>query len=167
MAGRVLLLALLVTVALVAAANAVPAAYAHPITIDSVPKPFASVPSTPREVSVVFSEPIEMSYSKISVLAPSGSRVDTNDPHQVGGDTATIAVTLQPNLPEGVYTVTTKVLSAVDGHVIESAFTFGIGTAPTQTPGGQTGATPSGPVMATLKTGITARQRSTEVSSEG
>ena len=140
MAGRVLLLAFLATVALAASANAVPAAYAHPITIDSVPKPFASVPSTPREVSVVFSEPIEMSYSKISVLGPSGSRVDTNDPHQVGGDTATIAVTLQPNLPEGVYTVTTKVLSAVDGHVIESAFTFGIGTAPTQTPGGQTGA---------------------------
>ncbi|MGI0020891.1 MAG: DUF4149 domain-containing protein, partial [Nitrososphaera sp.] len=118
----------------------VPAAYAHPITIDSIPEPFASVPSTPREVSVVFSEPIEMSYSKISVLGPDGSRVDTNDPHQVGGDTATIAITLQPSLPEGVYTVTTKVLSAVDGHVIESAFTFGIGATPTQTPVGPEGA---------------------------
>ena len=34
-------------------------------------------------------------------------------------------------------------------------------------PGGQVGATPSGPVIATLKTGMTARQRSTEVSSVG
>ena len=34
-------------------------------------------------------------------------------------------------------------------------------------PGGQIGKTPSGPVMATLSTGITARQRSTKVSFDG
>ncbi|HEU0144419.1 MAG TPA: CopD family protein, partial [Nitrososphaera sp.] len=45
-----------------------------------------------------------------------------------GGDTASIGVTLQPNLPEGEYTVTTNVLSAVDGHVIGDTFVFGIGT---------------------------------------
>ena len=138
MSGRALPLALLAVLALVAAAL-VPSALAHPVTIDSSPKPFASVPATPREVTVIFSEPIELSYSKISVLGPDGSRVDVNDSHNAEGDTATIAATMQPNLPEGVYTVTTKVLSAVDGHVIESAFTFGIGTTPAQMPGDLSG----------------------------
>jgi copper transport protein len=143
MALRAWPFALLAAFALAAAVmmTMVPAAYAHPVTIDSSPKPFASVASGPREVVVIFSEPIELSYSKISVLGPDGSRVDTNDPRHADGDTATLAVSLQPSLPEGVYTVTTKVLSAVDGHVVDGAITFGIGTAPT--PGGG-GGNPTG-----------------------
>ena len=83
-----------------------------------------------------FSEPIELEYSSIRVLGPDGSTVDLNDPHNVDGDTASIGVTLQPDLPEGEYTVTTSVLSAVDGHVVQETFTFGVGTTVQQ----QTGA---------------------------
>jgi copper transport protein len=108
---------------------------AHPITVNSSPKPFQSLSSSPTEVTISFTEPIELSYSTISVLAPDGSRVDKNDPHNVNGDTQSLAVSLQPNLPEGVYTVNTKVLSAVDGHVVENAFTFGIGSTPTPSTG--------------------------------
>jgi copper transport protein len=86
------------------------------------------VSSSPAEVNVFFSEPIELPYSSIKVLGQDGNAVDMNDPHNVGGDTASIGVTLQPNLPEGEYTVTTNVLSAVDGHVIGDTFVFGIGT---------------------------------------
>ncbi|NOJ27767.1 MAG: hypothetical protein DA330_07140 [Nitrososphaera sp.] len=114
----------------------VTAASAHPITIDSSPKPFASLPASPSEVIVSFSEPIELSYSKIAVLGQDGSRFDMNDAHNAGGDTSTIAATLQPNLPEGVYTVTTRVLSAVDGHVVDNAFTFGIGVKSSEIPAG-------------------------------
>ncbi|HET6807553.1 MAG TPA: copper resistance CopC family protein, partial [Nitrososphaera sp.] len=94
------------------------------------------MPSSPTEVNVFFSEPIELEYSSIRVLGPDGNAVDLNDPHNVGGDTASIGVTLQPDLPEGEYTVTTSVLSAVDGHVVGETFTFGVGTAVQQ----QTGA---------------------------
>lgn len=121
---------MLMLAAFVIFAGSIPQSFAHPITIDSSPKPLASVPSAPREVVVTFSEAIELSYSRITVLGPDGGRVDLNDPHNAEGDTATMAVALQPSLPEGVYTVTTKVLSAVDGHVVESAYTFGIGVAP-------------------------------------
>lgn len=121
-------------VALLAAG--IPSSFAHPLTVSSTPKPFASVSSVPEEIAVTFSEPIELSYSRMSVLAGDGTRVDNNDPHNVGGDTATLAVTLKPDTPDGVYTVTTKVLSAVDGHVVESAFTFGIGTKVDQGSGG-------------------------------
>jgi copper transport protein len=115
-------------------ANA-PYALAHPFFIDSDPKPFARVSGTPAEVTVVFSEAIEINYSRIAVLGPDGSRVDRNDASHAGGDTTTLRVSVQPSLPEGVYTVTTRVLSAVDGHVVDNAYTFGIGVAPTG-PGG-------------------------------
>lgn len=107
-------------------------AFAHPFLTDSDPRPFSRVSSTPEKITVTFSEAIEINYSKISVLGPDGARVDRNDPSHVAGDTATLQVSMQPNLPEGVYTVSTTVLSAVDGHVVPFAFTFGIGVAPTR-----------------------------------
>ncbi len=112
---------------------------AHPYLIDSNPAPFSSVSSAPEVIMVTFSEAIEINYSKISVIGPDGTEVDQNDPSYIDGDTATLQVSLQPNLPEGVYTVSTTVLSAVDGHVVPYAFTFGVGVAP---PGGGDGGGP-------------------------
>ncbi|HXG05718.1 MAG TPA: copper resistance protein CopC [Nitrososphaera sp.] len=108
-------------------ASGIQQSFAHPVYVDSTPRAFESVSSSPSEVRVFFSEAIELSYSSIRVLGPDGNRVDMNDPHNVEGDTASIATTLQPNLPEGEYTVTTRVLSAVDGHIVEETFIFGIG----------------------------------------
>lgn len=136
--GRRLCIPVMVAVAALLMVNA-QQAFAHPFFIDSDPKPFARVSSTPGEVTVQFSEAIEIDYSRIAVLGPDGSRVDRNDPGYVDGDTSSLRVSMQPNLPEGVYTVTTRVLSAVDGHVVDNAYTFGIGVAPTN--GG-----PGGPV---------------------
>ncbi|MDQ3888751.1 MAG: copper resistance protein CopC [Thermoproteota archaeon] len=113
---------------IIIAPNCLPQSFAHPVYVDSSPKAFQSVSSSPAEVNVFFSEPIELTYSSIKVLGPDGNAVDMNNPHNVGGDTASIGVTLQPNLPEGEYTVTTNVLSAVDGHVVGETFLFGIGT---------------------------------------
>ncbi|MCI0560675.1 MAG: copper resistance protein CopC [Nitrososphaera sp.] len=120
----------MVAVLLLLSLGFVQSSFAHPVYLDSTPRAFQSVRASPPEVNVFFSEAIELDYSRISVLGPDGSRVDTNDPHNVEGDTASIGVSLQPGLPEGEYTVTTRVLSAVDGHVIEETFIFGIGTAP-------------------------------------
>jgi copper transport protein len=105
----------------------IPQSFAHSSTVNSSPKPFESMAAAPKEVKVFFSEPIELSYSKITVIGSDGSRVDMNDQHFVDGDAQSIAVTLRPNLPDGVYTVTTRVLSAVDGHVVDGAYTFGVG----------------------------------------
>jgi copper transport protein len=101
---------------------------AHPFYVDSTPKPFQNIPKSPGEVSVFFSEPIELSYSDISVLGPDGEAVNSKDPHNVNGQTSSIAASLKENLPPGTYTVNTKVLSAVDGHVVDNSFTFGMGT---------------------------------------
>src|SRR5437867_1240931 len=132
MLGRHWLLGLIAAVAMLTFASGIQQSFAHPITIDSSPKAFEGVRSPPKEVKVFFSEPIELGYSKISVLGPDGTRVDNNDLHNAEGDTASISVTLKPDLPDGDYTVSTTVLSAVDGHVIPGTFVFGIGSPPKQ-----------------------------------
>jgi copper transport protein len=109
-------------------ASSVPDSFAHPVYVKSTPQAFESVSSSPPAVNVFFTEPIELKYSKISVIGPDGNRVDKDDPHNVGGDTASLGVSLQPGSPDGTYTVSTKVLSAVDGHSVDNAFTFGVGS---------------------------------------
>ncbi len=100
---------------------------AHPFYVDSTPKPFQSIAESTGEVNVFFSEPIEIPYSDITVLGPDGKAIDKKDAHNVNGQTSSIAASIQENLPPGIYTVNTKVLSAVDGHVVDNSFTFGIG----------------------------------------
>jgi len=102
--------------------------FAHPFYVDSTPKPFQSIAESTGEVNVFFSEPIEIPYSDITVLGPDGKAIDKKDVHNVNGQTSSIAASIQENLPPGIYTVNTKVLSAVDGHVVDNSFTFGIGT---------------------------------------
>lgn len=116
-------------------ASSIPQAFAHPVYVDSSPKVSQTVSSSPEEVSVTFSEPLELSYSSIQVLASDGSRVDNNDPKNIGGDASSIGVTLKPDLPDDIYTVNAKVLSAVDGHLVGETFTFGVGVAVTPSQG--------------------------------
>jgi copper transport protein len=110
--------------------NGLPKAYAHAFTIRSDPSPSQSLPSPPTKVDVYFSEPIDMRYSTIKVLDAGGKQVDNKDEHNIGGDPASLTVTLPSSgLKDGVYTVSTKVLSVTDGHVVDNAFVFGIGQA--------------------------------------
>ena len=109
-------------------ASSLPNSFAHPVYVKSTPQAFQTVAAPPPAVNVFFTEPIELKYSKISVIGPDGNRVDKNDPHNVGGDTASVGVSLQAGVPDGTYTVSTKVLSAVDGHSVDNAFTFGVGS---------------------------------------
>ena len=116
--------------------NGIPKAYAHAFTIRSDPSPSQSLPTPPTKVDVYFSEPIDLRYSAIKVLDAGGKQVDNNDERNIGGDPASLGVTLPSSgLKDGVYTVSTKVLSATDGHVVDNAFVFGIGQ--TAIPSGQ------------------------------
>src|SRR5919202_6532516 len=110
--------------------NGIPKTYAHAFTIRSDPSPSQSLPTPPTKVDVYFSEPIDLRYSTVKVLDSGGKQVDNNDKHNIGGDPASLSVTLpSSSLKDGVYTVSTKVLSATDGHVVDNAFVFGIGQA--------------------------------------
>src|ERR1044072_4709658 len=101
--------------------------YGHPIITDTNPKQFQSLENPPNKVIVYFSEPIVLQYSQISVIDSEGNRVDDGKPENYNGDSSTISIPLKKDLSEGTFTVNTKVLSAVDGHVVDESIVFSIG----------------------------------------
>jgi len=105
--------------------------YAHPVVIDSSPKQFQSLEESPDKVIVFFSEAIVLQYSQISVIDSEGNRVDDGKAENYNGDPSTISTTIKKDLPEGTYTINTKVLSEVDGHVVDNSVVFSIGEATT------------------------------------
>src|SRR5215211_7187250 len=101
--------------------------YAHPVIIDSSPKQFQSLEESPDKVIVFFSEAIVLQYSQISVIDSQGTRVDDGKPENYDDDLSTIATNINEDLPKGTYTINTKVLSAVDGHVVDNSVVFSVG----------------------------------------
>src|SRR2546423_15434643 len=89
--------------------NGIPKSYAHAFTIRSDPSPSQSLPRSPSKVDVYFSEPIDLRYSKITVIDASGKPVGNKDAHYINGDQTTLSVSLPAALKDGVYTVSTKV----------------------------------------------------------
>ena len=113
-------------------------AYAHAQYIRSTPEQNSVVAQAPFEVLVWFTEAVELQFSEMQVLDAKGTRVDNNDFHPYG-DTSNPGITIQPNLPEGTYTVAWRVLSAVDGHRTAGTFAFSVGQAgPPAAPGSPT-----------------------------
>jgi copper resistance protein C len=84
-----------------------------------------TVSTTPAEVLVNFSEPLEASFSSVVVRDAVGKRVDKADAHLDPGDRKTMRVSLPP-LSHGTYIVVWRALTA-DTHRTEGAFTFRIG----------------------------------------
>jgi putative copper export protein/methionine-rich copper-binding protein CopC len=86
--------------------------------------------TAPTSVRLSFSEDPEPSLSTIEVSDTTGARYDTENPHLDAGDPRSLAVTLKP-LGRGVYTVTWRAFSRVDGHPTSGAFAFGVDEVPT------------------------------------
>jgi copper transport protein len=104
-------------------------AYGHAFLTSSNPAPSQSLPASPTNVDTFFSEPIDIRYSEIKIFDEAGKEVDSRDTRYVGNDQASLSVTIKP-LNDGVYTVSTNVLSQIDGHVTKNAFAFGVGQSP-------------------------------------
>jgi copper transport protein len=124
MRPRATLLALLsaVAVALVTA----PPALAHAELTGSEPARGAVAPHQPERVTLRFSEPVEATFGDVRVFDAAGSRVDDGDVEHPGGAGEVLAVGLRPDLPDGTYTATYRIISA-DSHPVSGGFTFSIG----------------------------------------
>jgi len=107
----------------------VPKSYGHAFVIKSSPSPSQSLSTPPSKLDVYFSEPVDIRYSKLTVIDSNGKEIGNKDIHTINNDPASLSITLPSGLKDGVYTVSTKVLSQVDGHVTENAFVFGVGSA--------------------------------------
>lgn len=99
---------------------------AHGELLRSVPEANAVLERPPAQIELYFSEALEASFSSIKVFDSTGAQVDTSDSRLDLTDPTRLRVSLR-SLPDGVYTVSWQVLSAVDGHVTAGAFPFAIG----------------------------------------
>ncbi len=112
-------------ISLIILSISIPYASAHPFTEETNPSSAANAPVGITEVNVIYSEPIELDFSSLKVLDSNGDQIDNKDSKYFQGENSLIVTT--PPLESGVYTVTSKVLSKVDGHLVDDAFIFGVG----------------------------------------
>jgi copper transport protein len=120
--------ALLALIALEVLAVA-PRVGAHALLREAEPENGATLQRAPLMVTLTFTEDPEPSLSSVRVLSTSGLEVSQGPAHGVPGRPNALGVGLGP-LPAGVYTVTWRTVSRVDGHVTGGAFAFGVGVTP-------------------------------------
>ena len=101
-------------------------ASAHANQINSNPTPKSELESSPDRVIVWFSEPIEESFSVVTVLNSAAQRVDLDDSARDPSEPTAMSVGLPP-LENGTYTVVWKNLSSVDGHKVIGSYVFAVG----------------------------------------
>jgi len=107
---------------------AVPPAYAHALLVRSIPAANAVLDVPPVQVEIFFSEPLEENLSSIKVLDSNSLSVDVGDVRVDPSDPTRMTVSLH-SIGEGVYTVTWKAVSAIDGHQTVGTFPFAVGSA--------------------------------------
>ncbi len=106
---------------------------AHANLVRSDPPADAVLPSgrVPNQIQLWFSEQPDPAYSSIRVVDARSQVVSTGGLQVVRGNPQSLLVSLKPDLADGTYTVIWKTASAVDGHLVKSAFSFVVGNAAT------------------------------------
>lgn len=104
-------------------------ASAHAGLLSSTPAPGARLGAAPEVIRLSFSEQPQASLSEVTVLAGGGASEQLSPARQVKGDPLGLEVPVR-RLGKGVYTVSWKVVSAVDGHASDGTFAFGVRVSP-------------------------------------
>ena len=111
-------------------------ASAHASLLSSEPLAGATLGAAPEAVRLSLSEQPEVSLSQIEVLGAEGHAEQLGRARPAAGDPLSLEVPLR-HLGRGVYTVSWKAISAVDGHLTEGTFAFGVRASPTGVAGGE------------------------------
>ncbi len=119
----------LLALVLLGALGVTPHAGAHALLRQADPENGSTQERPPQAVTLTFTEDPEPTLSSIRVLAASGQQVSRGPAQVVSGRPSTLQVALDP-LSTGVYTVTWRTVSRVDGHVTGGALAFGVGVTP-------------------------------------
>jgi len=81
----------------------------------------------PQDVRIWFSEPLEPSYSGANLLDGTGAEISGTVAEVSAENDHELVMALPPDLPDGVYTVVWRNLSAADGHTLQGYFGFRVG----------------------------------------
>jgi copper transport protein len=127
------------------------AASAHAQLERSDPVAGAVLPVAPRQVTLVFGEPVEPSANSIAVFDDHLHRVPTGPASSTGADGSRLSASLPPGLPRGTYTVTWQVSSS-DTHPVSGSFQFSVGAPSTVT--GRLSTTPRNDVAGLILGGM-------------
>jgi methionine-rich copper-binding protein CopC len=101
------------------------AAYAHAFLDHSDPRVGNTVKSSPRIVSLWFTQNLESAFSTIEVFNSSGALMNAGKALVDGNDRKLLRAAMK-TMPPGSYTVKWHVLS-VDTHTTDGSFTFHVG----------------------------------------
>ncbi len=101
-----------------------PVGYAHANLTATTPANDAVLDSSPAQVTLRFSEPVETAFGSVRVFDGEARRVD--DGRTIRPSPDEVAVGIDHELPQGTYTVAWRVVSA-DAHPIHGAFVFHVG----------------------------------------
>ena len=97
----------------------------HAFVDTSVPADRSTVREAPGEVTIRFTESVELEFSRITVKSGAGETVSTGPIRQPAGNTLTVSLKA---LGPGSYTIEWRVLS-VDTHVTDGMLRFTVGPA--------------------------------------
>src|SRR5579859_1025723 len=107
------------------------------------PAPGSQLDTPPPQLQLYFSEAVDGSFSRVQLLNAHGDAVDRGDSHVAPADPRSLVVSVPDQLPNGVYTVAWRTLSAVDGHTVNGAYPLVIGPMPAEGIPASVGATTS------------------------
>ncbi len=107
---------------LLAPANAL----AHAQLVGTSPASGSVVKTQPKEVIFKYNQPVGGTVGAVRVYNAQGDQVDDLDVSHPGGHQSWMGVGLKPNLPDGTYTATYRVISA-DTHIVYGGLVFSIG----------------------------------------
>jgi Uncharacterized protein, homolog of Cu resistance protein CopC len=116
----------LLLILLVYSAWAVTPVLAHAVLLRSNPQANAILAQPPVQIELFFSEPADETLSNIKVYNTSGGEVDVGDVRVDPSDPTRMTVSLH-TIGDGIYTVTWKAVSAIDGHQTTGSFPFAVG----------------------------------------
>jgi len=98
-------------------------AAAHAALTSSDPGDGAQLDTAPENVTLEFTETVSADLGGVRVYASDGGRVDIGDARSDG---AVVEIDLEPDLPDGAYVVTYRIVSA-DGHPVQGGLVFSVG----------------------------------------
>jgi copper transport protein len=105
-----------------------PSAFAHAAFLDSTPPAGARLESSPAEIVLHFTEPLNRSLSRASLVdAATGEQIAARKLAAEGNDELALRPAVQ--LSRAPYRVEWHTVSTVDGHALEGLFGFGVRTA--------------------------------------